>query len=193
MAYELKSARYIAAEILGRAVQPGDIAVDATVGNGHDTLMLCGLVGEQGKVYGFDIQPQAVENTRARLEAAGMAGRAVLHCLGHEHMAEMVTEEVSAVVFNLGWLPGGCHEITTRWETTRTALEAGLRLLRSLGVAVVCVYPGHTEGERERLALQEYLSGLRPQEFNVLRHQFLNAGPGAPECLVIQKQRPAGK
>ncbi len=189
MAYELKSARYLAADILRQAVKPGDTVVDATMGNGHDTLFLCGLVGEEGRVYAFDVQPQAVENTRQRLKEAGVEERALLFCLGHEHMAEKAQGPVAAVVFNLGWLPGGDHSVTTHWETTRQAVDSALALLEPLGVLVICAYPGHAEGDRERKALIEHLSALPPQGFNVLWHQFLNAGPGAPECFAVQKQR----
>ena len=189
MAYELRSARYIAAEALRQAVSPGDAVVDATMGNGHDTLALCQLVGPEGRVYAFDVQAAAVARTRERLEAAGMLDRAALFCLGHERMADMVPGPVAAVVFNLGWLPGGDHAVTTRWETTRQAVEAALSLLQPLGVLVICAYPGHPEGDRERCALADLLSALPPQRFNVLRHQFLNAGPGAPECFIAQKQR----
>jgi len=188
MAYELKSARYLAAEVLQRAVAQGDAVIDATMGNGHDTLFLCNLVGETGRVYAFDVQEKAVENTGKRLSDAGMADRARLFCLGHEHMAEQVSPGVSAVVFNLGWLPGGDHSVTTCWETTKAAVSSALSLLKKGGVLVICAYPGHAEGERERQALAAYLSALRPQEFNALRQTFLNAGEGAPECFVIQKQ-----
>ena len=107
--------------------------------------------------------------------------------------ASLVGEDILLQVTRSGFLLRYQPKDSAEWRSFPPSLEAGLRLLRPLGVAVVCVYPGHAEGERERLALQEYLSGLRPQEFNVLCHRFLNAGPGAPECLVIQKQRPAGK
>ena len=189
MPYELKSARYLAADVLSRAVAPGDTVVDATMGNGHDTLFLCELVGEEGRVYAFDVQAQAVKNTKKRLEEAGVLDRATLFCLGHEHMAEKVPGPVSAVVFNLGWLPGGDHNVTTHWETTQKAVESALELLLPLGVLIICAYPGHAEGDREREALMALLSSLPPQRFNVLWHKFLNAGPGAPECFVIQKQR----
>ena len=189
MPYELRSARYIAAEALARALGPGDTAVDATMGNGHDTLALCQLVGPTGRVYAFDVQSDAVERTRARLREAGFLDRATLFCLGHEHMAEHVQAPVAAAVFNLGWLPGGDHRLTTRWETTRQAVESALSLLRPLGVLVICAYPGHPEGERERQALTALLSTLPPQQYNVLWHRFLNAGPGAPECFIVQKQR----
>ena len=189
MPYELKSARYLAAEVLRQAVSPGDTVVDATMGNGHDTLFLCELAGPEGRVYAFDVQPQAVKNTQKRLEEAGVLDRAELFCLGHEHMREKVPVPVSAAVFNLGWLPGGDHSVTTHWETTRQAVESALELLKPLGVLVLCAYPGHAEGDREREALISFLSALPPQRFNVLRQQFLNAGPGAPECFVAQKQR----
>ncbi|MBR1583979.1 MAG: GNAT family N-acetyltransferase [Clostridia bacterium] len=186
--YVLRSARFVAADVLKRAISPGDTVIDATMGNGHDTLALCQWVGEGGRVYAFDVQAQAVEHTRARLAAAGVADRAALYCLGHEHMAEKVNGPVSAVVFNLGWLPGGDHAVTTRWETTRAAVESALGLLKKQGVLVICAYPGHAEGDREREALTAFLTALRPQDFNVLAHRFLNAGPGAPECFVVQKQ-----
>ena len=188
MAYALKSARYLAADVLRQAVQPGDAVIDATMGNGHDTLFLCELVGPRGRVYAFDVQRQAVENTGARLEAAGVGERAALYCLGHEHMAEKVSEPVAAAVFNLGWLPGADHGVTTRWETTRTAVESALTLLRPMGVLVICAYPGHAEGDRERAELTNMLSALPPQQYNALHQAFLNAGHGAPECFVIQKQ-----
>ena len=188
MSYELKSARYLAREVIGQAVLPGDAAVDATMGNGHDTLMLCEAVGPAGHVYAFDVQAQALEETKKRLREQGVDGRAELILSGHEHMAEYVRGPVKAVMFNLGWLPGGDHAVTTRWETTRQAVESALSLLLPMGVLVICAYPGHAEGEREKRELTALLSGLSNREYNVLRQQFLNAGPGAPECFVIQKQ-----
>ena len=186
--FELKSARYIAADCLRRFLLPGDTAVDATMGNGHDTLMLCQIVGENGRVYAFDVQAQAVENTRKRLEDAGVAERAQLFLCGHERMAEYVPGNMQAVMFNLGWLPGGDKSVTTHWETTRTAVASALRLLAFNGICVICVYPGHEAGDEERRLLSEMLCSLRPQDFNVVHHRFINAGPGAPECYILQKQ-----
>ena len=188
MSYELKSARYLAREVILRAVEPGDTVVDATMGNGHDTQMLCETVGPEGRVFAFDVQAQAVEETRKRLREQGLDSRAELILSGHEHMAEYVKGPVKAVMFNLGWLPGGDHEVTTRWETTRTAVESALDLLAPMGVLVICAYPGHAEGEREKQELTAFLGGLDNRRYNVLHQRFLNAGPGAPECFVIQKQ-----
>ena len=188
MGYELRSARYLAREVILQAVLPGDTAVDATMGNGHDTLMLCEAVGPAGRVYAFDVQAQAVAETEKRLREQDMAGRAVLIRAGHEHMVEYVKEPVKAVMFNLGWLPGGDHEVTTRWETTRRAVESALDLLMPMGVLVICAYPGHAEGEREKRELTAMLAGLSNRQYNVLHQRFLNAAAGAPECFVVQKQ-----
>jgi hypothetical protein len=184
----LRSARHIAAEACGRVLKKGDVAVDATMGNGHDTLLLCRLVGDTGKVHAFDVQRQALENTLALLRQHGMENRAVLHLMGHERMGEMVPPPVKLVMFNLGWLPGSDKKVRTAWPTTRQALDTALSLLCPNGLCVVCVYPGHPEGEEERQQLLAYLQALPPQQYNVLRHQFVNAGEQAPECVLIQRQ-----
>lgn len=187
MAYILRSARWIASDVLHQVIQEGDTVIDATLGNGHDTCMLAELVGESGHVVGFDIQPDAVERTRARLTETGLIARCELYGEGHQHIADRVHAPVRAAVFNLGWLPGGDKSITTLWETTHAAISAALTLLMPGGVCTVCAYPGHEAGDQERHALMDWLATLRAQEFNVLHHRFLNAGFGAPECFVIQK------
>ena len=187
MAYELKSARYLAKEVLQRAVQPGDSVADATMGNGRDTLFLAELVGEGGRVYAFDIQQDAVDSTRKLLESHGMSDRVSLFCRSHSEMAEAVPGGLSAVVFNLGWLPGGNHAFTTRCASTEKAVRQALELLRPGGIVTICVYPGHEEGKKEREMLLSLLAGLSNRRWNVLHQSFLNAGEGAPECLVIQR------
>ena len=187
MSYELKSARFLARDILERAVCAGDAVIDATMGNGHDTACLCRAVGPSGRVYAFDIQEQAVSSTSSLLRQEGLLERARLFCCGHEQMDRHVPEKVRAVVFNLGWLPGGDHTVTTRWETTKEAIIKALDLLLTGGVLVICAYPGHAEGNRERQELPAFLSALSNKTYNVLHQVFLNAGPGAPECFVVQK------
>ena len=187
MPYELKSARFLARDTLLRAVQPGDTVVDATMGNGHDTLFLAEQVGPGGRVYAFDIQPAAVESTRKLLEAHGLSDRVTLLCRSHADLAETVPAGVAAIVFNLGWLPGGDHGITTLRTSTEKAVSAALELLKPGGIVTVCAYPGHAEGTRELEMLTDLLSALSNRTYNVLRQSFLNAGPGAPECFVIQK------
>ena len=189
MRYCLKSARYLAHEMLAGFLCPGDRVIDATMGNGRDTLFLCKAVGPAGHVFAFDIQSRAIEVTRSLLQEEGILDRADLILCGHQHMDEYITEKVHAVVFNLGWLPGGNHDITTRWETTREAVLKALDLLLPQGMLVLCVYPGHSEGENERQELLRFFASLPNRHYNVLHQRFLNASTGSPECFVVQNIR----
>ncbi len=187
MGYELKSARYLARDVLRQALPAGGIAVDATMGNGHDTLFLAEQVGETGHVYAFDIQADALVSTRALLEANGVTDRVTLLHRSHADLAEAVPQKADAVVFNLGWLPGGDHRITTLCGSTEKAVLSALEFLRPGGVVTICAYPGHEEGTRELDMLVRLVSSLSNRQYNALRQSFLNAGEGAPECFVIQK------
>ena len=188
MANDFRSARFWAQEMIENAMFDGARAIDATMGNGHDTQWLCELAGEGGHVYAFDIQPEAVERTRERLAAAGLDGRASLFCAGHERMAEFVPESVDAVVFNLGWLPGAEHGVTTHTETTLTAVNAALELLKEDGLMTVCVYPGHDEGKRELNALMDWAANLDDRRFDVLLKAYLNQPNDPPRMLAIRKK-----
>lgn len=187
--FVLRNARYLAADYMTRAVRSGDTVVDATMGNGKDTLFLCGLVGESGHVYAFDVQAEAVARTRERIDEAGYASRATLLLAGHETMAEHVKGPVQAVMFNLGWLPGAVHAVTTKTETTLAAVRAATALIAPGGIVTVCVYPGHEEGARELEALGALAAGLDVRRFNVLHHRFVNASLQTPQLILIQRNK----
>ena len=187
---DFQSARYWAREYIEAALFPGARAIDATMGNGHDTLWLCRLVGEGGRVFAFDVQPAALAATRVRLEQAGRSSGARLFLEGHECMDAFVDAPVDAIVFNLGWLPGGAHEVTTRVETTLLAVERALALLNPGGVLTVCIYPGHAEGLRERDALTAWAATVDPARFDVLSRRYLNQ-PNHPPELIAVRRRPA--
>ena len=103
-------------------VKEGETCVDATAGNGNDTLLLAELVGEKGKVYAFDIQEQALRRTKERLEEKKLDSRAELILQSHEEIGEIVKEEVSCIVFNFGYLPGGDHSLSTKKESSIKAI-----------------------------------------------------------------------
>lgn len=193
MANDFRSARFWAAELIEPALRDGARAVDATMGNGQDTLWLCRRVGEAGRVYAFDVQPEAVARTRQRLEDAGVAQRAELHCLGHERMAEVVPGPVDAVMFNLGWLPGAAHAVTTRTETTLLAVNAALGLLKPDGLLTVCVYPGHPEGTRELEALTHWAETLDPRRFDALLRRYMNQPNDPPQLIAVKRNRRKGE
>lgn len=187
--FTLRNARYLAADYVRRTLREGDTAVDATMGNGGDTQLLAGLVGETGRVYAFDVQQEAVSRTKERLEQAGLQERVELFLCGHERMGEHVKKAPQAVMFNLGWLPGAAHQVTTRAQTTLEAVAEAARLVLPGGVVTVCIYPGHEEGRRELEALLEYAAGLDVRAYNVLHHRFLCAPPDTPQLILIQKNR----
>lgn len=188
MSNDFRSARFWAAEIIENALQPGARAVDATLGNGHDALWLCNLVGERGHVYGFDVQREAVDRSAARLAENSMSDRATLICDGHQNMLAYIDEEsVDAVMFNLGWLPGAEHGITTRTETTLSAVNQALEALKEDGVMTICIYPGHAEGARERDALMEWAKGVDPKRFDVLIKSYLNQPNDPPLMLAVHR------
>ena len=186
--YTLKSARYIARELMEKMLREGSVAVDATMGNGHDTETMAHLVGASGHVYAFDVQAEAVEATRARLARSGLTDRVTLLCRSHAEMSEHVKAVPDLIVFNLGWLPGGDKTVTTQLSSTAAAVRQALAMIRPGGMVVVCCYPGHEEGQRELAFLEELFASLPPQQFNCLAHVFLNAGAGAPRCYAVQKQ-----
>lgn len=189
MANDFRSARFWAREMIEQAMFEGARAVDATMGNGHDTQWLCELAGESGRVYAFDVQPEAVRRTEERLTEAGLISRARLFCAGHERMTELVPEPVDAVVFNLGWLPGAEHGVTTRVETTIQAVEAALSVLKEEGIMTVCIYPGHEEGTRELQALMCWAEALDPRRYDSLIKTYLNQPNDPPRMLAVKKKR----
>jgi predicted methyltransferase len=178
--------------LLEKAVKPGDIAVDATVGNGHDTLFLSGLVGSEGRVHGFDIQEQAIASCTAKLEDRQLAERVVLYQKGHEHVKASLPADchgkVTGAIFNLGYLPGGNKSIVTVPQTTISAVEQLLEILAPEGIIVIVVYHGHPEGQRERDSLLGYVESLDQGQAHVLQYQFLNQKNNPPFIIAIEKR-----
>ena len=169
-------------------LRDGHSAVDATCGNGHDTLLLARLVGARGHVWGFDIQRQAVEGTGRRLAEAGLSSRVTLLPIGHEELAKHVAVPLQVVLFNLGYLPGGDRSIITRPESTGAALEQSLGLLAAGGVVIVTVYPGHDGGPEELSAVENWVAGLDPRACHCWRMGQTNVTPNSPYLLLVQKK-----
>jgi predicted methyltransferase len=173
--------------LLRERVKPGDLVVDATCGNGQDTLLLAELVGSSGRVLGFDIQEAALERTLTSVAAAGFSERVTLVHGGHERLAEYINEPVQAVVFNLGYLPSGNQEIATRGATTAAALAQAAVLLSSGGVIMIAVYTGHAGGMEEWETVREWGAGLSPRQFNVWQSRQLNRPETAPFMVLVEK------
>ena len=173
--------------MLRQFVHPGNTVVDATCGNGNDTLLLAELVGATGRVWAFDIQATAIGHTARKLVDAGWAERAELVHGGHEAMAERVSDGVGAVVFNLGYLPGGDRTVITRPESTLAAIEQSAALLKPGGILAVTAYPGHDGGDGECAAVDAWAAGCDPRAFHAWRMGQANVPATAPYLILIQK------
>ncbi|MFY3792255.1 class I SAM-dependent methyltransferase [Ureibacillus sp. MALMAid1270] len=181
----LQYAKYL----LSESIEKGEIAVDATAGNGHDTLFLAELVGEDGHVYAFDIQQDAVDATIAQLKENGLEHRATVILDGHEHIEKYVTQQIAGAVFNLGYLPGADHSIITKSETTIRAIESLLNLLKINGLIVLVIYHGHEGGKEERDAVIDFVSQLPQKNYNVLRYEFINQKNDPPFIIALEKKK----
>ncbi len=166
-------------------LREGDVAVDFTMGNGYDTEFLSRTVGENGHVYAFDIQAQAVESTRRRLLETGCPQNYTLIHDSHENVRKYVDRPFRAGMFNLGWLPGGDKSITTLRKSTMPAIEAAIDLMDRDAILNVAVYPGHEEGDAEGKMICDYLAGISRHKVCATKVKILNS-PTSPYFIVIE-------
>lgn len=173
--------------LLNCYIREGGHVVDATCGNGHDTLLLAHLTGTGGHVWGFDNKQQAIAQTSCRLAEAGMLDRVTLLQIGHEDISQHVSAPVQAILFNLGYLPGGERSIITRPETTIPALEKSLQLLAVAGILLVTIYPGHNGGTEEQAAVESWFATLDPHKTHCWRMAQTKSNSGVPCLLLAQR------
>ena len=172
----------MAHDFLAQVITPEDIVVDATMGNGHDTLFLAKLAKQ---VYAFDIQNQALEKTSQRLEEAGLSNVNLI-LQGHETVDQFVTE-VKAAIFNLGYLPSADKSIITQPQTTLEALEKLCQMLVKGGRIAIMIYYGHEGGDIERYAVLDFVSQLPQQEYTATIYRTLNQINNPPFLVMIEK------
>ena len=161
---------------LENIIQEGDVVVDATMGN-----------GENGKVYAFDVQEEALKSTTKKVNKEEL-NNVELILDGHQNMDKYIKEEVSCIVFNLGYLPRAKHQIITKADTTLEAIKKGLELLKPNGVMSIAIYSGHEGGMEEKNEVYKYTETLDQNYFNVLCTKFINQINNPPELLLIEKK-----
>ncbi len=215
------SGRAVLAKVLALAVAraetggPPPLAVDATAGNGHDTLFLAENVGPRGRVLAFDVQERALAAASARLREAGLLGRVLFVAAGHETLggylpqggtqsgartgpqdgppvrktvADAVTDAlVDAAMFNLGFLPGSDKAVVTRPESTLAALRVLETRLRAGGVVSVHCYAGHPGGAEEADAVERWARALPWEGWRVLRLGFANKTRNPEISLLAER------
>lgn len=172
----------MAHDFLAKVITKDDVVVDATMGNGHDTLFLAKLAKQ---VYAFDIQEQALEKTSQRLQEAGLTN-ADLILQGHETVDQFV-REVKAAIFNLGYLPSADKSIITQPQTTLEALEKLCQMLVKGGRIAIMIYYGHEGGDIERDAVLDFVSQLPQQEYTATIYRTLNQINNPPFLVMIEK------
>ncbi|WP_070120578.1 class I SAM-dependent methyltransferase [Bacillus marinisedimentorum] len=178
--------------LLKEALHPGDTAIDATAGNGHDTVLLAELAGPDGTVFSFDIQEEALAKTLERLKARHLDSRVRLCLDSHsnlkQHIPSEKLNEIQAAIFNLGYLPGGDKSIVTKAESTISSLSQLLDCMKAGGIIILVVYPGHPEGKTERDELLSYVKKLDQQSVSVLQYGFINQKNSPPFVLALEKR-----
>ncbi len=180
--------------ILAGHLPSGGLSIDATAGNGHDTLFLAERTGPAGHVYSFDIQAKAIHATRELLQRAGLRNRVTLIHAGHEtlleHLPGQVIGKIHAATFNLGYLPGGDKTLITSTATTIPALSATCQVLAPGGCITIMVYPGHPGGEREAAAVNRWCRQLDSCLFTLHKTTLRHCRRQPPELLFIRKKQP---
>lgn len=175
-------------------LKEGDTVVDATAGNGFDTVFLAEAVGEEGQVWGFDLQDEALHKAEANLVIEGLSGRVHLIKSDHIRFADQIPAEhkgsVGAFLFNLGYLPGGDKEVTTSEPSTLAAFSQALDWIRPGGAVVMVLYPGHAEGLEERNSLLKKASSLPVKNWQCLHASSpLAHRKNPPEVLALRRRK----
>ncbi len=161
--------------------------IDATIGNGNDALFLAEVVGEEGFVYGFDVQQIAIYNSKKRLESNGIHNFELI-LDGHENMDTYINEEISGIMFNLGYLPKADHSITTLYKNSSSAIKKGINVLKKKGIMTIAIYWGHEEGRVEKEGLLNDLQSFNQKHVDVIKMDFINQLNQPPILIVIEKK-----
>ncbi len=176
-------------EFIMRHIIKGGVAVDFTMGNGHDTSFLSRAVGEDGHVYAFDIQSDALASAKKTLTADNCPDNVTLILASHSEAGLYVKEKICVGMFNLGFMPGGDHTLTTKRVTTLPAVKYAVEeMLAPAGAVTVAVYPGHDEGDAEGRELREYYKTLDRHEYCATEIHIVNS-PASPYFTLIERRK----
>jgi len=176
----------MAHQLVGERLFPGDFAVDATAGNGHDTAFLAKIVGPTGRVLAIDIQKSAIE--AARLRCAEYQDIIDFKTADHSDLRQWIDREVGAVMFNLGYLPSSDKTIITQPESTLKAVVNALESIRNGGIVTLAVYYGHPGGDIEAEAVSLFAQSLDQTRFTAIRYEFLNQKNAPPFLIAIERK-----
>ncbi len=177
--------------LIAESLSEGGIAIDATVGNGFDTVFLARQVGNSGMVYGFDLQPAALQATRTRLQQLSLLARVKLIHADHATLPAFIDHQqhgpINAVMFNLGYLPGSDKKLITRSKTTLAALNSAAELLDIGGMITIIAYPGHPGGEQEKNAVINWCEQLNTSKYKIDTISPASTNPKTPHLFAVKR------
>lgn len=189
MDYVIKKLTSFNKAIIDKYIEREQItAIDCTVGNGSDILYLCENIKSSSVVTGFDIQKPALDNTDYLLKNNGFDNYKLI-CDGHQNIDEYFKEEsVDLIIYNLGYLPKYDKNITTQVDTTLISIKKSLKIIKSRGLISIAAYPGHSEGSKEKEALDEFLSTIDSKVYHVMKCEYINQSNTAPLIYYIERK-----
>ena len=176
-------------ELISEKFQSIEYGVDATCGNGHDTLFLAGLCSPDGMIFSFDVQEEALNKAEKLLNENNLPTSVMFVNTGHENMEKVIKPNVDVVMFNLGFLPNSESKICTRPGTTITALNSACRKLNDHGIITIICYPGTLEGRAETKEVKDWIAGLDNNTFNISEHLSEKPNETTPVLYVVEKIR----
>lgn len=179
----MKRPIHLSHDFLAEVLDKESLAVDATMGNGNDTLFLA----QRAKiVHAFDVQEQALKKTSQRLSEAGV-DNTYLHLTGHENLDHFITDPIRAAIFNLGYLPSADKSIITQPETTLIAIEKILDRLEMGGRLSIMIYYGHEGGDMEKDAVLAFVKALPQEDFATMLYKPLNQINTPPFLVMVER------
>lgn len=188
-------------DIVSSYINKGDFVMDCTMGNGNDTLSLARLTGAadgapDALVYALDVQDKALEKTSELLAENGIEDPESknIHLVKDSHVnlakyVEAACRQPSAIVFNLGFMPGQDKSILTSIDTTMQAVEAALDNIMEDGIVSVVTYCGHPEGREEHDKLIEYFTALPSKRYHVAFFDMINQKKTAPSVFFVTRKK----
>ena len=155
-----------------------DIVVDATAGNGHDTLFL----SEHAKwVYAFDVSEVAIVRTQELIKH--QSNITLIHD-SHEQLSKYIKEKAHGIMYNCGYLPNSDHKSITQTHSTLASLAEAKSILDDKGWICITVYLKHTHGAKEAEQVKQWLQDNTIIE-KVYTYEGIKDAPIAYFCRVL--------
>ena len=175
--------------IWGLYLDEGMQVLDATLGNGEDAVFLCEKIGKSGFLEGIDIQDDAVNQSRIKLEEKSFENFQ-LRIGNHKYIDQLYEGQYfDLIVYNLGYLPKSNKVCTTLLDSTAESIQKALQLIKVGGILSITTYRGHDEGVKEYQWLMSYTQQLDTKAYHVMKFEYLNQGVQTPSVILIERKK----